>query len=130
MGIVRFSRCNSRNGAGFYHQVAPARLCVFSMVRFPSCMRFRARNTPWNLSPCRRVEEPTKREVSIMRFFLGIIVGCALTVLTAYVIDNRAAVVGVDAAPTRQMVNWDIVSQNWQQFSDRVRGEWRRLSNS
>lgn len=65
-----------------------------------------------------------------MRFFLGIIVGCALTVLTAYVIDNRAAVVGVDAAPTRQMVNWDIVSQNWQQFSDRVRGEWRRLSNS
>ncbi len=65
-----------------------------------------------------------------MRFFLGLIVGCALTVMAAYVIDNRAAVVGVEATNTRQMVNWDIVSQNWHQFSDRVRGEWRRLSSS
>ncbi|MBX3514886.1 MAG: hypothetical protein KF826_08260 [Xanthobacteraceae bacterium] len=65
-----------------------------------------------------------------MRFFLGLIVGCALTVMAAYVIDNRASVVGVDATNTQQMVNWDIVSQNWHQFSDRVRGEWRRLSSS
>lgn len=65
-----------------------------------------------------------------MRFLLGIIVGAALTILTAYVVDNRAAVVGVEAATTRQMVNWDIVSQNWNQFSDRVRGEWRRLTTS
>ncbi len=66
-----------------------------------------------------------------MRFLLGIIVGAALTVLTAYVVDNRAAVVGVETTTTtRQMVNWDIVSQNWQQFSDRVRGEWRKLTTS
>lgn len=65
-----------------------------------------------------------------MRFLLGLIIGCALTIVAAYTIDNRASVVGVDATNTRPMVNWDIVSQNWQQFSDRVRGEWRRLSSS
>lgn len=65
-----------------------------------------------------------------MRFLLGIIVGAALTILTAYVIDNRATVVGIDAPNTQKMVNWDTVSQNWQQFSDRVRGEWRRLTTS
>jgi hypothetical protein len=67
-----------------------------------------------------------------MRFLLGIIVGAVLTVLTAYIVDNRAAVVGVETTTktTQKMVNWDIVSQNWQQFSDRVRGEWRRLTTS
>jgi hypothetical protein len=66
-----------------------------------------------------------------MRFLLGIIVGAALTVLTAYVIDNRATIVGVENTTiNRQMVNWDIVSQNWQQFSDRVRVEWRKLTTS
>lgn len=66
-----------------------------------------------------------------MRFLFGIIVGAALTVLTAYIADNRAAIVGVEnTTTTRQMVNWDIVSQNWHQFSDRVRGEWRRLTTS
>jgi hypothetical protein len=65
-----------------------------------------------------------------MRFFLGMIVGCALTIVTAYVVDNRASLIGVETTTTSQrMVNWDIVSQNWQQFSDRVRGEWRRLSS-
>lgn len=66
-----------------------------------------------------------------MRFLLGIIVGATLTILTAYVVDNRAAVIGVEStATTQKMVNWDIVSQNWQQFSDRVRGEWRKLTTS
>lgn len=66
-----------------------------------------------------------------MRFLLGIIVGAALTIFTAYVLDSRTTVAGVETTNThRQMVNWDIVSQNWNQFSDRVRGEWRRLSNS
>jgi uncharacterized ferredoxin-like protein len=65
-----------------------------------------------------------------MRFLLGMIVGCALTIATVYVIDNRASIVGAEATSTQRMVNWDIVSQNWHQFSDRVRGEWRRLSSS
>jgi hypothetical protein len=64
-----------------------------------------------------------------MRFLLGMIVGCALTIVTAYVIDNRANLVGAETTTTQRMVNWDIVSQNWQQFSDRMRGEWRRLSS-
>lgn len=66
-----------------------------------------------------------------MRFLLGIIVGAALTILTAYVVDNRAAVASAETSAThRQMVNWDVVSQNWRQFSDRVRGEWNRLTTS
>jgi hypothetical protein len=65
-----------------------------------------------------------------MRFLLGIIVGAALTILTAYVVDSRTNVAGIETTTTRQMVNWDVVSQNWQQFSDRVRGEWRRLTTS
>jgi hypothetical protein len=64
-----------------------------------------------------------------MRFLLGIIVGAALTILTAYVVDSRTNVAGIETT-SRQMVNWDVVSQNWQQFSDRVRGEWRRLTTS
>ena len=66
-----------------------------------------------------------------MRFLFGILVGAALTIVTAYVVDNRATLVGVDTPTTTQrMVNWDVVSQNWQQFSERVRGEWKRLTTS
>ena len=65
-----------------------------------------------------------------MRLLLGSILGAALTIMTAYVVDNRASVVGVEAPTTQKMVNWDIVSQNWQQFSERVRGEWRKLTTS
>jgi hypothetical protein len=71
-----------------------------------------------------------KREVSVMRFLFGILVGAALTIVTAYVVDSRTNVAGLEPTTTRQMVNWDVVSQNWHQFSDRVRGEWRRLTTS
>lgn len=63
-----------------------------------------------------------------MRFLLGIIAGCALTILTAYIVDNRGAINGTTVAVERQMVNWDVVSANWQRFSERVRGEWRKLA--
>lgn len=62
-----------------------------------------------------------------MRLLSGIILGCALTIGAAYVIDHRSTIAGVDPATTTRMVNWDVVSSNWQQFSDRARGEWRRL---
>lgn len=65
-----------------------------------------------------------------MRFLFGILVGAALTILTAYIVDSRTNVAGIEPAAGRQMVNWDVVSQNWHQFSDRVRGEWRRLTTS
>lgn len=66
-----------------------------------------------------------------MRFLLGIIVGAALTILTAYVVDSRTNVASVDnPTASRQMVNWDVVSRNWEQFSSRVRGEWNRLTTS
>lgn len=64
-----------------------------------------------------------------MRLLFGMILGCALTIGTAYVIDHRANIAGTDPAATSRMVNWDVVSSNWRQFSDRARGEWRRLTS-
>jgi hypothetical protein len=65
-----------------------------------------------------------------MRFLFGIIVGAALTILTAYFVDSRTNLASTEPTATRQMVNWDVVSHNWHQFSDLVRGEWRRLTTS
>ena len=62
-----------------------------------------------------------------MRFLFGIIVGIALTVGGAYLIDS-----GKDASSTetaaRPMVNWDVVDINWQRASTRVRHEWNKLA--
>jgi len=66
-----------------------------------------------------------------MRFFLGLILGCLLTIGAAYVLDSRTTVAQVPQETTEQrpMVNWDVVSKNWNNFTDRVKGEWRRLSS-
>jgi hypothetical protein len=67
-----------------------------------------------------------------MRFFLGIIVGAILTVGVAYLYDastsgpfNAAAQTRVEQQP---MVNWDVVSRNWQSFSLGVRNTWSKLA--
>jgi hypothetical protein len=60
-----------------------------------------------------------------MRVFLGMILGSLLTVSAAYVYDaNRTDVAGLD----RPMVNWDVVSENWQAAKTRVQREWTQLS--
>ncbi len=42
-----------------------------------------------------------------MRFFFGLIVGCALTVGGAYVADTMSS-----PAAGAKMVNWDVVAKN------------------
>jgi hypothetical protein len=66
-----------------------------------------------------------------MRFFLGLVLGSLLTIGAAYVLDSRTTVAQMpqDSAIERPMVNWDVVSRNWNSFTDRMKGEWRRLSN-
>ncbi len=59
-----------------------------------------------------------------MRFFLGLILGCVLTVSTAYVVDRA----GTTEVGQRTMVNWDVVQQNWSHLAGRARAEWTRLS--
>ena len=66
-----------------------------------------------------------------MRTLIGIILGVFLTLGVAYIHDvtitpstdpNRT----VDARP---MVNWDVVSANWQDFKMRVDVGWRKLQS-
>jgi hypothetical protein len=60
-----------------------------------------------------------------MRFFLGMIFGALLLIGVAYVLDNQSA----DAvAKQRNMVNWNVVSENWTAFKSRVQREWAQLS--
>ena len=59
-----------------------------------------------------------------MRLFMGIIIGCALTVGGAYVTDAVKA--GPDAA--RPMVNWDVVAKNLGGISDLARDGWKKIT--
>jgi hypothetical protein len=67
-----------------------------------------------------------------MRVFLGIILGCFLTIAAAYVIDSVTtgpATAGAEATVQRRpMVNWDVVDRNWHAFAESVRIGWNRLA--
>ena len=68
-----------------------------------------------------------------MRFLFGIIVGVLLTIGAAYLSDT--SMIGTSAsavqstAEQRPMVNWDVVSRNWQSLSLGVRQTWNRLAS-
>ena len=67
-----------------------------------------------------------------MRFLLGIIVGVFLTIGAAYVSDAStriSASATQSSAEQRPMVNWDVVSRNWQSLSLGVRQTWDRLAS-
>jgi hypothetical protein len=58
-----------------------------------------------------------------MRLFLGIIVGCALTVGGAYVTDKVKASDG-----SLPMVNWDVVAKNLSDLTDLARDGWKKIA--
>jgi hypothetical protein len=61
-----------------------------------------------------------------MRLLLGMILGALLTITAAWIYDSgRSDQAGVQ----RTMVNWDVVSENWQAAKTRVQREWTQLSN-
>jgi hypothetical protein len=64
-----------------------------------------------------------------MRFLLRIIVGVFLS--AAYLSDTSmtrtSASVTQSSTEQRPMVNWDVVSRNWQSLSLGVRQTWNRL---
>ncbi len=61
-----------------------------------------------------------------MRLLLGMILGAMLTVTAAWIYDSGRA---DQAGLQRTMVNWDVVSENWQAAKARVQREWTQLSN-
>jgi hypothetical protein len=67
-----------------------------------------------------------------MRLLLGIILGFFLTVGFAYVYDASTTHPSETTAQTsvegRPMVNWDVVSVNWQGWSARAHNTWNKLA--
>lgn len=72
-----------------------------------------------------------------MRVFLGMILGAMLTVVGAYSYDvlSGKAVTAADStlSDERPMVNWDVVSKNWQnletnlrEMATRVQEQWTK----
>jgi hypothetical protein len=57
-----------------------------------------------------------------MRFFLGLIIGVALTIGGAYVVDNSA---GPGARP---MVNWDVVAKTIDGVVALARDGWKKIA--
>ena len=55
-----------------------------------------------------------------MRFLLGLIIGCALTIGAAYVTD-------VASAPSKPMVNWDVVAKNLDSVTALAREGWKKI---
>jgi hypothetical protein len=59
-----------------------------------------------------------------MRLIFGMILGAALTIGAAYLIDIRDA--GSPAA--RPMVNWDVVAQNVDGVTEFLRTAWKKIA--
>lgn len=65
-----------------------------------------------------------------MRTFLGIILGCLLTVGAVYIHDSMATSTvasGATADSSRQIVNWDVAASEWGQVKENVHTTWLKL---
>jgi hypothetical protein len=63
-----------------------------------------------------------------MRFLMGVVIGCLLTVGVAWFhdLDTDKTQPGETA---QRMVNWEVVSANMSRFTGNVRSEWDRLTD-
>jgi hypothetical protein len=57
-----------------------------------------------------------------MRLIFGIIIGCALTVGGAYIVDAMSP-----PAAGSKMVNWDVVSKNLDTVTTLAREGWKKI---
>lgn len=65
-----------------------------------------------------------------MRTFLGMILGCLLTVAVVYIHDSMATSTvasGTTASTSRQIVNWDVASSEWNEVKQNVHTAWLKL---
>ena len=58
-----------------------------------------------------------------MRFFLGLILGAALTIGGAYLVDNMNSGPGA-----RPMVNWDVVAKTIDGVTALARDGWKKIA--
>ncbi len=68
-----------------------------------------------------------------MRTFLGMVLGCLLTIGIVYVHDVRASssvASSTSGVETRQIVNWDVAQANWNKMTENARHAWTRLRDS
>ena len=65
-----------------------------------------------------------------MRTFLGMILGCLLTVGAVYIHDSMATSTvasGALADSSRQIVIWDVAASEWGQVKENVHTTWLKL---
>lgn len=68
-----------------------------------------------------------------MRTFLGMILGCLLTIGIVYLHDVQATSTvagGATGVETRQIVNWDVAAANWNKMTDNARQAWIKLKEN
>lgn len=67
-----------------------------------------------------------------MRMFLGMVLGCVLTIAIVYLHDNARGTTAGDSAAlaSRPIVNWDVATGEWNRVTENIRLSWNRLTNS
>lgn len=68
-----------------------------------------------------------------MREFIGMILGCVLTIGIVYLHDvNASSSVANSTAgvATRQIVNWDVAQASWNNMAENVRHAWIKLKEN
>ena len=68
-----------------------------------------------------------------MRTFLGMILGCLLTIGFVYIHDVRASSTvasSTTGVESRQIVNWDVAAANWRTMTENARHAWIKLRDS
>lgn len=63
-----------------------------------------------------------------MRLIFGMILGAALTVGAAYVVDTAAKPSG-SGTESRPMVNWDVVGRNVDSLTVAIKDGWNKLTS-
>ena len=77
-----------------------------------------------------RQRPPVLTEID-MRVFLGMILGCLLTVAVVYMHDVSASSTvasSTSGTASQQIVNWEVASATWNGVKDNVRHAWGRLT--
>ena len=67
-----------------------------------------------------------------MQVILGMILGAVLLVAGVYISDTQVTSTvanGQNAAISRPIVNWDVVSADWHVLKTRAHEDWIRLSS-
>jgi hypothetical protein len=68
-----------------------------------------------------------------MQTIFGFIIGVAVTIGVAYLHDASITAPTVNSGTTvttdRQMVNWDVVGNNWRELKTNVSQGWRKLQS-